>query len=152
MSNSKYLTYDGIGERLRLYRKKQRLSIAELASVIGVSYGTLHRLETTDCASMYTVNALLVNTNINPSYLTDGVGSMLVEKVELSGAEDEKEMFTKVFRHFYEVYDVTDDELFVLNYFLIQDPAVRKEYFRTYAELMKKSGVTLSHCVLPSRR
>ena len=152
MKTSKYLMYDGIGERLRLYRKKQRLSITDLANIIGVSYGTMHRLETTDRASMYTINALLVNTNINPSYLTEGIGTMLIEKIGISETESEQEIFAKVFRHFYDVYDVTEDELFVINYFLLQDPIIRKEHFHTYAELMKKSGITLSHTVLPSRR
>lgn len=42
---------EGLGERLRLARRRRRMSLADLAARVGVSRGTLSRLERGDLAT-----------------------------------------------------------------------------------------------------
>jgi transcriptional regulator with XRE-family HTH domain len=72
----------GIGKRLRQYREAKSFTVAELAKKIGISQGSLSKIELEKTSpSAETIVALLRETAININWLLWGVGEMSLEPV-----------------------------------------------------------------------
>jgi transcriptional regulator with XRE-family HTH domain len=68
---------DNVGERLREWRKKSKLKLLELASVIKISQGSLSDLENNkSLPSANTLASIHTHTNLNIIWLLTETGKM----------------------------------------------------------------------------
>ena len=85
MSNKKIDTPNNLGERLRCYRKKKRLTGNALSNLIGISQGSLSDIENGKTTpSSKTLENLIRNTDLDVAWLLTGESSETGEKEKIN--------------------------------------------------------------------
>lgn len=87
-----------IGKRLKEARKARGISQDMLAEKIGASRGVITNIELdkVDDPQAMVINAICNALNINREWLTDGVGSMEIDKTDAHRAKILSEIYSRV--------------------------------------------------------
>ncbi len=81
MSTKNDKKINGIGERIKSFRKNKGLNLVQLADLIGISHGSLSGLENNKSKpSAETLSNFCLNTEINIKWLLTGEGPMTAEE------------------------------------------------------------------------